>query len=243
VGDVSPDEAQRLAELHFGAWQPADKPPNPAPVTLVPQGDGFAIHAIDQPSPQTHLMITSRGMPRGSDDYDACVLLGYVLGGLFESRGNQALRHESGAGYGAYFEVDAHRQSGELYFWTVVDNSVAGAALAEMQSQLLRLQREPVTAAELLAAKARYLALVQDSLATNDGTAGLLIESFAFPLPDEALTGLEQRVRGMTPMDLMRVAQNYFDVARTPVIVSSDLSKTQASLAARGRVVRYKINR
>jgi zinc protease len=243
VGDVSAADARALAKQHFGDWAPPPKPPDPAPVPLTPAPANFAIHAIDQPSPQTHLMITSGGMARGSADYDACVLMGYVLGGLFESRGNQALRHASGAGYGAHFEVDARRHTGELYFWTVVDNRVAGASLTEMQTQLLRLQREQVSAAELLAAKARYLALIQDALATNDGTAGLLLEWFAFPLPDEALTGLEMRVRALTSVDLMRVAQRYFDVARTPVIVSSNLIETQASLASRGRLVRYRISR
>jgi zinc protease len=242
VGDASGETVRRVAEAQFAGWTPPPAPAAPPAQPLRTKNPASRrIHAIAGSGEQTHVLIASPGPPRAHQDFDACVLLSYVLGRLFASRGNQALRHATGASYGAQLDVEALADRGELHFSAIVENGSAGEAVAAMLAELRRVVREPITPSELQASKARYLADVQAALAINSGTAQLLAELFVFGLDLQHLATLEQRVRAIDAERLRGVAQRYLDPERARVLVYTQLDDTLASLRRIAPVARYEL--
>jgi zinc protease len=243
VGDVSGESARQSIEAQFASWAPPPAPPDARrrPPARDQKQYEQRIHAIAGAGDQTHVLIASPGPPRASQDFDACTLLSYVLGRLFASRGNQALRHTTGASYGAQLEMESLSDRGEVYFTAIVDSKSAGDAVQAMLAELVRVGREPVSPSELAAAKARYLAEVQAALATNSGTAQLLAELHAFGLGLDHLQHLEERVRAIDADRLRIVAERYLDPARARVLVYTQLDDTLRDLLRVAPVARYEL--
>jgi zinc protease len=101
AGDITLDEAARLAREHFGGWSggsaPAVAVPPPSPV---PAG---RIYLVDRPdAAQTVIAQWMPGPPRKTTDYDALRIVDAVWGGGgFGTRLNLNLREDKGYSYGA----------------------------------------------------------------------------------------------------------------------------------------------
>jgi predicted Zn-dependent peptidase len=240
VGDFAAGPARTSVQQTFGSWRGASAAAAPL-ASEVRRPAGLAIHAVHGPTPQTHLEIVSPGPARAHPDFDSCVLIGHLLGRLFESRGNRALRHATGASYGAHFAVEARRGGGELVFFSVVDNGEAGRATRHMLVELERIRREPVTAQELAVAKTRYRAELNQVWASNSSAARLLAQHFAFEVPPSALSEVESRLAAITAATLQQVARRYFDPAHSQVVTYTNLDETLDQLRRVAPVVRYRV--
>jgi zinc protease len=123
-GDITADQAKRLAETAFGAWpksgQPLAAPANPPALT------GPSISLVDRPkSVQTTLLVGTQSIERTNPDYDALTVANRILGGP-EARLFEHLREQKGYTYGASSGFSSGRIVGSWTASTDVRRQGAG---------------------------------------------------------------------------------------------------------------------
>ena len=172
VGAVTPADGARLATQLFGGWRAGAKPPGT--VINVP-GVRPRVIAVDVPSAgQAAVVVARPGVPRESDRYYPLLVADAVLGGGYSARLNQEIRIKRGLAYGAGSSVSARRLGGQVQARTQTKNESAADAAQLIVTEMRRLGREPVPAAELETRKAATLGEFGRGIETTDGIAGAL---------------------------------------------------------------------
>ncbi|HEX2254058.1 MAG TPA: pitrilysin family protein [Thermoanaerobaculia bacterium] len=153
VGDVTLEEATRLAGRALGDWRGGAAPVVEVPA---PRPTGFGrIHLVDRPgAPQTFVVQALPGPHRMAEGYYDFALLDAVWGGGgFSTRLNLNLREDKGYSYGVSSSNVAYPDSGLWWAKGGVQTDRTAEAVAEMRRELADLAGErPVGAAELATA-------------------------------------------------------------------------------------------
>src|SRR5262249_31760991 len=105
AGDLTPEEARKLATDAFGKWSSEGRPSLPqveAGAGTAPEG----VLMVDKPNtPQTSVFVAQVGVARSNPDFERLNVMNQVMGGLFSSRINMNLREAHGYSYGAFSSV------------------------------------------------------------------------------------------------------------------------------------------
>lgn len=228
TGDLDLDEARSLAEDTFGEWQgDAERtPPLPGPVTSPER-----VLLVDRPgSTQTTLVLAQPGLARDDLDWSRLQLVNQVLGGLFSSRLNQALRETSGSTYGVHSEMTQGRQPGLLYVSMSVDTPRAQAAIEDALAELARLRDAGITQEELDEARQAVLRSLPALFRTNGSTAGTVAHLYALGLSQDYYRQLDERLSTVTVADVAQVANRYLNPDAVKVIAVGDRAATEEQL-------------
>ncbi|MEZ4447134.1 MAG: insulinase family protein [Polyangiaceae bacterium] len=134
VGRVAVPEVMRLARARLGAWAPGVATQGVARLAEPPPPSPAPVRAIRAPRTQATLAMAFAAPSRSSPDRAAFSAVEQILGGMFSSRLNLALREGQGHSYGAYARYSPFRQDGVL---TVVTH-VAPTKVPEAVDRLLR---------------------------------------------------------------------------------------------------------
>jgi zinc protease len=189
IGKVTPEQARRIIEKHFGPW----KATGPKPETNLPPVPANKPSAASVPNTsriQDEVTLAQTlGLVRSDPDYYALQLGNHVLGGAFyATRLYRDLREESGLVYyvSSAFRVDQKRS---LYLVTYgCDPANVTKARTIVERNLREMQTTPVTAKELRQARALLLREIPLAEASVDDIARQLIDRVTHDLPlDESL--------------------------------------------------------
>lgn len=102
---------------------------------------------------QTHLCLGTRGVPADDSRRFTASLLHVILGGNMSSRLFQVIREELGLAYSIYSYLSFYQDTGLLEICAGVNPKNLLRLIAALNKELRRFKTEPVTAAELTAAK------------------------------------------------------------------------------------------
>jgi predicted Zn-dependent peptidase len=102
---------------------------------------------------QAHLCLGTRGMPAGDERRFAASLLHVILGGNMSSRLFQVIREDLGLAYSIYSYLSFYQDTGLLEICAGVSPKNLPPLLAAVNKELRRFKTQPVTDAELTAAK------------------------------------------------------------------------------------------
>ena len=208
AGDVpSETVTQRIAQL-FGDWQ-ADPPapfPRPPPMAGAPP---IQVVAHVEPRFQATLAVAFAAPARGAPDEAAFVVLERILGKMFSSRLNLAIREGEGHSYGAYAGYAPMEHDGLLTVTTAVEDGEAVRTVRLLLAEIERMQTTVPTADELVAAKATARQGARAELERTPSLAAALAELFvgghgperwsSFESPDRC-GGRPRRHRGRPPL-------------------------------------------
>lgn len=210
IGDFQPAAALALVKQFYGAIPRAPKP-IPQLYTEEPEQTGPR-RVIVKRSGQLGVVALGHKITAATHpDYPALTLLDLILTDGKNSRLYKTITDQSLSTGVSSFLAYTHDPSLHLTFIPlapgVAHEKVEQIALTEIE----RLKKDGVTATEVAAALAKYLA---NSAYQRDGTfaiAGNLNESIA--VGDWTLYyTLEEALKKVTPADVQRVAQKYFNV-------------------------------
>jgi zinc protease len=226
VGDFDAAAMMKSVEKTFGAW--TGKKPKPSMTADPAQPKGRRVYLVHVPGAvQTQILAGCHAITRKHADWVKIGLANSLYGGAFNSRLVMNIREDKGYTYSPRSAVHALRQHGYFSVSAAVRNEVVAASLTEMFYELDKLRSLPVPEPELDDARNYLSGVFSMSLATQDGLLSQLATVALNDLPDDYLETYRERVRALTPADLLSTARKYFDSANMQIVVVGDRTKIE----------------
>lgn len=233
AGDISADDAERLASETFGSWR--GDAPAPAIIIDTARQRSRAVHIVAKSdAPQSELRIGHRGLPRTHPDYYDVVVMNALLGGLFSSRINLNLREAHAYTYGAFSDYDWRRQAGPFSVSTAVKTDVTDAAIREVLHEIDRMRAEAVSADELSLATSYLDGVFPIRFETTAAIASALATLVVYHLPDDYYDTYRARIRGVTSDRVLEAARRHVDPSALQIVVVGDPEVVRGPLTALG---------
>ncbi|HLI18420.1 MAG TPA: pitrilysin family protein [Rhodanobacteraceae bacterium] len=210
IGDVTPDEAHKVAAAAFGGWK---NPATPRPNThypAVPDNKASEFHTPDTSAVQDSVTLAET-IPLGynSPERYALYLGNQILGGGFDARLMQDLRSNAGLVYGVSSSVSLQKHRGTFSVDYGCDPDKVAGARAMVVRDVKGMQDAAVTSAELHAAKGKMLR----SLALGQSSFGSIADNFLTlamqgkPLDADAIAA--KKYMNMAAADIQNVFKRY----------------------------------
>ncbi len=187
VGAVTPEEARKIIERHFGAWQ-AQGPRPATDLPPVPYNRPSSVTVPDKSRVQDEVTLaeTLAITRKDPDYYPLQVGLHVLSGGFYATRLYRDLRERAGLVY----TVEAFLQAGKtrtvfgVFYGCDPEN--VGKARHMVERNLARMQKEPVTDHELRQAKTLLLrqTLLERTSASNIAAEFLDLTQTGLPLDE-----------------------------------------------------------
>jgi zinc protease len=228
TGDVTAEQARKLAGDAFGAWTSKAEPCDPV---AAPGAPARKVLIVDKPGlPQTTLMTFGLGLDRRSEDYPAATVMNTMLGGLFSSRINMNLREQHGYTYGATSLYWYHRGQGAFLAYAQVRQDVTAPALEQLFKELDGIHTTPLTEDELRRSKDSIIRSLPGNFESAFAVNGQLQEIWLYGLPLDYYSKLPAKVEAVSSADAQKAAEEYVHPENLLVIAVGDKSKIEQGL-------------
>ncbi len=235
VGDFEAQEMLKTAEKVFGAWTGKKPDSKPAPAPANPRGR--RVYLVHVPGAvQAQIVAGCHAITRKHPDWVKLGLTNSLYGGAFNSRLVMNIREDKGYTYSPRSGVSALRQHGYFSVSAAVRNDVVAASLTEIFYEMDKLRSVPVPESELADAQNYLSGVFSMGLATQDGLLSQLSTVALNELPNDYLETYRQKVRALTPQDLLDTARKYLDSANMQIMVVGDRAQIESQAALFGDV-------
>lgn len=117
---------------------------------------------------QVHICLGTRALPQNHPNRFSAYILNTILGGSMSSRLFQTVREEQGLAYSIYSFLNSHSDAGSLVLYTATSTENAPFVVRMMLKEMQRFKVEPVSRAELKAAKDQLKGHLLLSLESTD---------------------------------------------------------------------------
>jgi zinc protease len=221
VGDFDTATMLKSVEKVFAGW--SGKKPAATATAEPAHPKGRRVYLVHVPGAvQTQILAGCQAITRKHPDWIKIGLTNSLYGGAFNSRLVMNIREDKGYTYSPRSGVNALRQHGYFSVSAAVRNDVVAASLTEVFYELDKLRSLPVPEPELADARNYLSGIFSMGLATQDGLLSQLANVALNDLPEDYLETYRERVRGLTPDDLLGTARKYFDSANMAIVVVGD---------------------
>lgn len=228
TGDVTADEARRLAQKYFGDWQGSASRREPLPVEGKPSR---GVYIVDRPgAPQTFVLIGNLGVPRATPDYAPLEVMNNLLGGLFSSRINNNLREDHGYTYGGFSFFAYRRGTGLFAAGGGIRTDATAPAVHEVFNELERIRATTPTPDELKLAKGAFAQSLAGLFESSTMTAFTVGELFTYDFPLDYYEKLPAKIEVVSADDVQRVATKYIHPETSVVVGAGDRAKIEDGL-------------
>jgi predicted Zn-dependent peptidase len=238
VGDFDSTAMLKTIEGVFGGWSGT----KPAALTVPSPADprGRKIYLVHVPGAvQTQILAGCHAITRRHPDWVRLSLTNSLYGGAFNSRLVMNIREDKGYTYSPRSSVNALQQHGYFSISAAVRNEVVAASVTEMFYELDKLRALPVPEPELADARNYLSGVFSLGLATQEGLLSQLATVALHGLPDDYLETYRQKVRSLTPDDLLTTARKYLDSANMQIVLVGDRSQIEKQAQLFGEVEVY----
>jgi zinc protease len=235
VGDFDAQEMLKTVEEVFGAW--TGKKPGASHAAAPSNPRGRQVYLVHVPGAvQTQILTGCHAITRKHPYWVKLGLTNSLYGGAFNSRLVMNIREDKGYTYSPRSSVHPLRQYGYFSVSAAVRNDVVAASLTEIFYEMDKLRSVPVPEPELADAQNYLSGVFSMGLATQDGLLSQFATVALHELPEDYLETYRQRVRALTPEDLLTTARKYLDSANMQIVVVGDRSQIESQSALFGEV-------
>lgn len=216
VGDLSENDAKRVAQKTIGAL-PAGEVPSP----LIPPTTATArVNQIDFPSAQSHVMVGQFGVTRGDPDYFPLYVGNYVLGGGgLVSRLSTEVREKRGLSYSVYSDLAPLRLPGPFLIGLQTRNAQRDQALTVARDTFKAFTQEGPTEEELQAAKKNITGGFPLRLDSNRKITDQVMAIVFYGLPLDYLETFPKCVEAVTVAEIREAFQRRLDPNRMSTVI------------------------
>lgn len=219
IGDVDTKEVKKLAKKNFGKWEEKSLPDHQLPeVKNVTQTE---INFVDFPNAvQSEIhVINSIDLTMDNEDYFPVLVANQILGGGGEGRLFLNLREDKGYTYGAYSSTRDDKYVGSFTASASVRNEVTDSSAVAFLDELHRIRNEQVSQEELENAKAKYTGNFVMALEQPSTVAQYALNIETEDLPADFYENYLRRINQVSIQDIQRVAQEYFKIDNTRIVI------------------------
>ncbi len=236
AGDLGGQDVVVLAERLLGGWSAqAGSQARSGPAVDAPAREERIVRVIHRPGAvQTEIRIGHVGLPRRIEDFHAVSVMSAILGGLFNSRLNMQLREAKGYTYGAGAGFDLRRGAGPFAARAAVNTEVTVPAVLDTLAELERMRDEPVTDAELAAARDFLVGVFPLRFETAGAVVGALAGLAVHDLPLEELVDYRARIEAVDTDAVAAAARDHLLVDRAAIVLVGDADAFGPALEAAG---------
>jgi zinc protease len=226
VGDFDPQAVLKSIEKIFGDW--TGKKATTKESAALPQLRGRRVFLVHNPgSVQTQILAGCHAITRKHPDWIRLGLTNSLYGGAFNSRLVMNIREDKGYTYSPRSGVTPFRQHGYFSVSAAVRNDVVAASLTEIFYEIDKLRSLPVPDAELADAQNYLSGVFSMGLATQEGLLSQFSTVELNELPQDYLETYRDKVRALTPGDLLATARKYLDSANMQIVVVGDRTEIE----------------
>ncbi|HMO80209.1 MAG TPA: pitrilysin family protein [Pyrinomonadaceae bacterium] len=253
AGDISQENANRLAQRLFGAWRQSGRRSNNrtravAAVTEArPEGApqppvAKRLLVVDLPdSGQASVSLSIKGFDgRGGDirrlggsegPFYRASVLNSLLGGGYSSRLNQEIRIRRGLSYGAGSTFNWRHSSFNFSTRTQTKNESAAEVAQIVMDEVKRLFTEDIAAGDLVPRKAVLTGGFSRNIETTSGLVNAVADLYRFSVPVSELNRYMQKVNSISGDEIREfAAENLID---GDIIIVGEYAKFKDDLAKR----------
>ncbi|CAM5427599.1 M16 family metallopeptidase [Rhodanobacter lindaniclasticus] len=230
AGDITPAQAQQLAQASFGDWA---KPATPLPPR--PAGKAASVLPplllIDQHGAgQAGVVAAHAAPPRADADYYVGSVANAVLGGSYSARLNEEIRIKRGLSYGANSRLQGLGDAGIWLASAQTKNPSAPQVVELMLGQFKQLGDSRVGADELAARKATLIGGYGRQLETTAGLAEQVADLAIYGLPLDGIGKYVGEVQAVTPKQVEKYARKHLAADQVHVVVVGDATQFDAAI-------------
>ena len=242
VGDITSNEAMKLATEHFGSWTRGDVPKKQ--YAEVKQPAKTLIAVVDRPSSvQSVISISSPvNLQPGTPDAIPTSVMGNVLGGGFSSRLNQNLREKYAFTYGAGGGVSTDRLVGSFRASASVRNEKTDSAVGQFLYEFNRIRNEAASDSEVTALKNYMSGGFARSLENAATVANFALNVARYNLPKDYYRTYLTKLNAVTPANVQAMANKYVPVNNLVITIVGNAKEIAAGLSKYGDVKFFDIN-
>jgi predicted Zn-dependent peptidase len=236
VGDISKEDAEKLANKYFGEWKkgtvPAhtySKPASPTKTQVYVVNKEGAVQSNIQISNLAEIKL-------GDTDYEAAQVFNQIFGSGFAGRLFQNLREDKEYTYGAYGGIRANKLIGNFSSSAKVRNEVTDSAIEQFMYEINRIRTENVSAEELQNAKNYIAGTFAQSLESSRTIARFAANIDDYKLDKDYFKNYLKRIDAVTVEDIKRVSNKYMQPKNMSIIVVGEASEIGEKLARFGNL-------
>ncbi len=238
VGDFDSQTLLRTIEAVFADW--TGKKPTSKEPAAPPKPRARRVYLVHNPgSVQTQILAGCHAITRKHPDWLRLGLTNSLYGGAFNSRLVMNIREDKGYTYSPRSGVLPLRQHGYFSVSAAVRNDVVAASLTEIFYEIDRLRSLPVPSAELADAQNYLTGVFSMGLATQEGLLSQFSTVELNELPADYLETYREKIRALTPEDLLATARKYFDSANMQIVVVGDRAQIEEQAGLFGELEVY----
>jgi zinc protease len=225
TGDITPAQAQQLAQGSFGDWQKPATPLPPRPAGMA-ASQVPAILLIDQHGAgQAGVVVAHAAPPRNDADYYVGTVANAVLGGSYSARLNEEIRIKRGLSYGASSRLQSLGDAGMWLAAAQTKNPSAPQVVELVIGEFKRLGSTRISDDELAARKATLIGGYGNSLETTAGLAEQVGQLAIYGVKLEQIGKYIAQVQAVTPKQIERYAAKYLGADGSKVVVVGDAAQ------------------
>ena len=226
VGDFDSQAMLKTIESVFGGW--TGKKPMANESAGLPELHGRRVYLVHHPgSVQTQIVAGCHAITRKHPDWLRLGLTNSLYGGAFNSRLVMNIREDKGYTYSPRSSAHPLKQHGYFSVSAAVRNDVVAASLTEIFYEMDKLRSVPVPEAELADAQNYLTGVFSMVLATQEGLLAQFSTVELNELPGDYLETYREKIRALTPADLLAMARKYFDSANMQIVVVGDRAQIE----------------
>jgi zinc protease len=240
AGDITSEEALKLAEKAFGTWtnsSPAKLPELPPLPTLGKQ----TIYLVNQPGAvQSQIRIGQRGFLRSDPGMPAATVASSYFGGAFNSRLNEVIRVQKGLTYGANGGFNFARFAGTFVASTFTKTESTAETVKAALTEIDRLRNEAPSTKELDDTKSYFAGSYAAARETPQQIANELWMLELNKLPIDFFEQTLERVAQTDAEACKKLASSRLDPSHMVIVVVGNAEKIKADLEKIAPVVEVK---
>ncbi len=236
TGDIDPETARRLAEVHFGNW--SGEPAVDSPMAQTQRAARADVIVIDMPGAgQAAVAVARETIARRDPAFYRMLVVNAVLGGGYSARLNQEIRIRRGLSYGSGSSLDARAQPGPFTALTQTRNDAAAEVLGLILAEMRRLGAEPIQPAELAARRASLTGDFGRNAETTSGVASLIASYVTRGIDPGEIERYIPSVIAVTPAQAQAAAGALLAPEGATMVIVGQADQFVERLRAAGRTV------
>lgn len=242
VGDIDVKTAKKQLKKYFGKWEKVENLPVISNPELTDNVSSTEINFVNMPNAtQSNISVTNNvDLKQSDEDYFAALMANNILGGGGEGYLFKNLREDKGYTYGAYSSLGASRYGVSRFNASAkVRNAVTDSAVVEFLKEIKRIRTEPVDPTTLKNAKAKYVGNFVMALERPQTIANYALNIRRNNLPEDFYSNYLESINNVSVEDVKRVANKYFNVDNTRIIVVGKGADVLENLEKVGLPIKY----